>query len=282
LYLLPFFAAYLLFWLIPIGEGFHLSLQSNALFEKSQFVGLSHYKSLITDRRFFTALANTVIYALAIILTIVPFSLFLAHLLKRAYSRMKGFMAFCLLLPGLTPPTVLAYLFLLVFIGRYGLFNNLITAPLGIPSIDWIHDPFFIRVSLVLQAMWRWSGFITLFLLAGIEGIPKTYYDIARAEGAGKMQMLFGITLPMLKNILVFVCIFLFIDAFVLFEGAYILLGGSGGAGDTALMLVGYAYQTAFHFGQFGTAAAMSFSIVPVLMLVLWFLMLRRRPAAQS
>ena len=277
LYLAPFIAAYLLFWLIPLVQGFLLSLQSNTLFGESEFIGFSHYLNLLSDSRFFHALQNTVLYALAIICTIIPFSLLLAHLLSRTFTKIKGIIGFCLLLPGLTPPTVLAYLFLLIFIGRYGILNNLITIPLGFPKIDWIGDPRFIKISLIIQALWRWSGFITFFLLSGLEGIPKTYYDIAKAEGAGSWQTFWHITLPCLKNILIFVCIFMLLDAFVLFEGAYVLLGSSGGAGDAALLLVGYTYQTAFSHGHFGTSAAMSFSIVPILMLFVWIFLFGKR-----
>jgi ABC-type sugar transport system permease subunit len=272
----PFFTAFILFWLIPLGEGFLLSLRSNSLIDESTFVGLKHYRDLFTDKRFFIALSNTLFYSIETILIVIPFSLVLAHLLKKVYKKTRGTIVFCLLLPGLTPPAVLAYLFLLVFIGRYGILNNMITAPLGLPKIDWIGDPDFIRISLVLQALWRWSGFVTFFLLSGLEGIPRTYYDIAKAEGAGFFQIFWRVTLPLLKNIIIFVCIFLFLDAFVLYEGAYVLLGSSGGTGDAALLLVGYTYQTAFSMGQFGTAAAMSFSVVPILMLILWVLLFQR------
>jgi ABC-type sugar transport system permease subunit len=89
------------------------------------------------------------------------------------------------------------------------------------------------------------------------------------------------VTLPQLRHVLAFTAVFLFLDAFVLFEGAYVLLGGSGGTLDAGLLLVAYAYLTAFTFGKFGSAAAMSFSIVPFLMLAVW-LLLGRRPGARG
>lgn len=274
-FLIPFFAAFSFFWFIPIGEGFLLSLHSNTLFGESVFSGLKHYRGLLEDRRFTIAMVNTLGYTVSTIAVIIPLSLVLALMLRRAFKKMRGILSFCLLLPGLTPPLVLALLFLLVFIGRYGMLNNLIVMPLGLPQIDWMKEPAFIRISLVIQAAWRWSGFITFFILSGLEGIPKNYYDIALSEGAGPFHIFRHVTLPLLRNILVFICIFLFIDAFVMFEGAYMLLGSSGGPRDAALLLVGYTYQTAFFHGNFGTAAAMSFSIVPVLVLILWFFLLQ-------
>jgi ABC-type sugar transport system permease subunit len=181
------------------------------------------------------------------------------------------------MLPGLTPPAVLAFLYLLVFNGPHGMLNLLTAAPLGLPMIDWIRDPRIIKVSLVLLAVWRWSGFATLILLSALEGIPKTYFDVARAEGAGAWTLFRRVSLPMLSHVLAFLAVFLFLDACVLFEGAYLLLGGSGGSLDAGLLLVAYAYQTAFSLGRFGTAAAMGFSLAPFLMAAVWILLGRGR-----
>lgn len=208
-------------------------------------------------------------------------SLALAHLLRSTYARARGPVLFCLMLPGLTPPVVLAFLYLLVFNGPHGMLNVLVAEPLGLPMVDWIRDPSVIKFSMVLLAVWRWTGFTTLILLSGMEGIPKAYYDLARAEGAGSWHAFRHVTLPMLSPVLAFTAVFLFLDACVLFEGAYILLGGSGGTLDAGLLLVAYAYLTAFTLGRFGSAAAMGFSMVPILMFAVWFLLLRGRGRAE-
>lgn len=268
--------------MIPIAKGFHLSLQSDTLFDEPVFIGFGHYAELLSDARFFHALRNTFLYAAMCITLVTAFSLALAHLLKRAYAAFRGTVLFCLMLPGLTPPAVLAFLYLLVFNGPHGMLNGLIAAPFGLPMIDWIRDPRVIKFSLVLLTLWRWSGFTTLILLSGMEGIPKAYYDLAKAEGAGAWQTFRHVTLPMLSHVLAFTAVFLFLDAFVLFEGAYILLGGSGGTLDAGLLLVAYTYQTAFTFGKFGSAAAMGFSMVPALMFIVWLLLLRGRGPARN
>jgi ABC-type sugar transport system permease subunit len=272
----PFFAALVAFWLIPIVKGFHLSLQSDTLFGDPEFVGFSNYRHLLTDDRFFHAIGNTFLYAAMSITMVTLFSLGLAHLLRRSYASSRSLITFCLMLPGLTPPAVLAFLYLLIFNGPHGMLNGLIATPFGLPMIDWIRDPRVIKFSLMLLTLWRWSGFITLILLSGMEGIPKAYYELARAEGAGPWQCFRHVTLPMLSQVLAFTSIFLFLDAFVLFEGGYILLGGSGGSMDAGLLLVAYTYLTAFTLGKFGSAAAMGFTMVPLLMFVVWLLLLGR------
>jgi multiple sugar transport system permease protein len=186
------------------------------------------------------------------------------------------------MLPGLTPPAVLAFLYILIFNGPHGMLNGLISMPLGLPMIDWIRDPRFIKVSLMFLTLWRWSGFITLILLSGMEGIPKSYYDLARSEGAGPFQIFKYVTLPLLSHVLAFAAIFLFLDAFVLFEGGYLLLGGSGGTMDAGLLIVAYTYLTAFTLGKFGSAAAMGFTMVPLLMMAVWLLLLSRKRNADA
>jgi ABC-type sugar transport system permease subunit len=239
--LLPFAFCVVCFWLFPVIDGFFLSLQSNTLYGPSHYVGLQHYRALLTDARFLRALTNTVTGAVV---------------------------RFCLLLPGVTPPLVLGLLFVLVFSGGYGLLNNF-TALLGAPPVDWIQDPRAIKISLVMQATWRWTGFIALFLISSLAGIPREYYDVARAEGANPFAAFRFITLPLLRRALLFSAVVLILDAFMLFSGAYVLLGGSGGTADAGLLLITYMYQTAFRYGRFASAAAMAYVCVPLLIVII-------------
>ena len=124
-FFIPFGLAFIAFWFIPLIYGFSISLYEDTLFRESAFVGLKHYTTIFNDTRYLLALKNTVIYTCLIIFTILPLSYLLALLLQKSYHRFKGSLTFCLLLPGLTPPTVLAFLFLLIFNGRYGILNNL-------------------------------------------------------------------------------------------------------------------------------------------------------------
>ena len=277
LLLAPFFTALFVFWLVPVAGGLHLSLQSDDLFGDTSFAGLAHYRALLHDFRFWHALRNTFIYCGWVLLLVLPLALLLAHGLRRAFVRFRSPIQFCLLLPGLTPPLVLAILYLMVFNGPHGLLNRTFLAPLGIPNVDWIRDPRFIKLSLALLALWRWTGFITLIFLSGLEGIPQSYRDTARSEGASSWQVFLHVTLPLLRPVTAFVAAFLFLDAFALFEGAYVLLGGSGGTLDAGLLLVSYSYLTAFTLGNFGSAAAMAFTALPLLMLALWFILAQGR-----
>jgi ABC-type sugar transport system permease subunit len=278
--LLPFFVALVAFWGVPLVEGLRMSLESDTLYGPSRFVGLAHYGALVQDDRFRIALWNTARHATLTIASIVPLGLGLALLLRQVSLKAQAPLRFCLLLPGLTPPTVLGFLFVLVFSGRHGLLNTAVLAPLGLPALDWLKDPAVIPVSLLLQAIWRWTGFVTLVLLAGLEGIPRAYVEMARAEGAGAGALFRDVILPQLRPLLAFCAVMLFLDAFVSFAGAYVLLGASGGTSDAGLLLVGLVYETAFTYGRFGSAAAMSLSVVPLVALGLYAFQRTRRAGA--
>lgn len=275
--LLPFFLFFGIFWMAPLIGAVHISVHSNALFGEPDFLGLDNYRSLIDDNRFRKAINNTLRYTLATMLVIVPMAILLSSLLHRAWPRLKPLLSFVLLLPGLTPPAVLALLFLLVFHGRNGFLNQWFVVPFGFAPINWLKDPSWIMPALVIQATWRWVGFITFFILAGRESLPKTYYEVASLETGRRWPVFSNVTFPMLQHVIVFACIYLIVDAFAMFSGAYVLLGGSGGTADAGLLLINYGYQV-FSFAEFGTSAAISLAVAPALlgMLALFFFRFRR------
>lgn len=278
LFLLPFLFFLLLFWLIPLVGGVKMSLQANGL-GQAQYVGLAHYKALASDERYVTALRNSFIYTLASIVVIVPLALWLAHLLQTTFRRLRPALTFALLLPALTPPSVLAVLFLMVFHGRNGLLNQLFVMPLGLEPVDWLKDPDFILTGLVLQTAWRWTGFMTFFILAGMEGIPRVYYEAARLATASRWRQFWHVTVPQLRPVLLFVAVYLVVDGLSLFSGAFVLLGGSGGTADAGLLTITYVFQKT-RFFDYGTASAISVSLLPLMLLLLWgCLFLRRRTA---
>lgn len=267
----PYFALFALFWLAPLVGGVRLSLETG-----DGGMGLASYHAVIDDPRFFKALRNTLTYTLASMVFIVPLALVLAEALQCCWPKLKGLLSFILLLPGLTPPAVLALLFLLMFHGRNGLLNQLFVTPFGLAPIDWLRDPAWIMPALVMQATWRWLGMLTFFLLAGRESLPRPLYEVAALETGRRWPVFRSVTLPLLRHVILFVCIYLVVDAIAMFSGAYVLLGGSGGTADAGLLLINYTYQRAFTFQEFARAAAMSLMVAPFLIGLLGLALLGR------
>lgn len=286
--LLPFFTSLILFWLIPLSTGLKRSLHEDPAAIAAHSTGapasgltLKNYRDLWADSQYRKAFANTLVYGTSSILIIIPLAFFLAHLLQLSHRSLRSLLTFGLVLPALAPPVILGILFLMVFHGRFGLLNTLCVYPLqqalqmlqdggaGPVPIHWLKDPAFIMPAMILQGVWHWTGFIALFFLCGLEAIPKTYYEAARLEGASWLQTIRLVSFPYLKPVIVFAIVYLLIDAFAMFSGAYALLGGSGGTDNAGLLLVSYAYFTGFKFHEPAYASAISLSVVPLMLVVI-------------
>ena len=272
----PFILGFLLFWLVPLIWGIDLSLRTNELFGRGDFAGVENFKFALTDPLYVKALQNTSVYTLSIIVIILPLGVLIAHHIRQLPKKLQPAITFCLLLPGLTPPAVLSILFLLFFHGDQGILNSILVKPFGLEPINWIHDPKFILFSLVLQAVWRWTGFIAFFCLCAMDALPQTWTEAAKLEGASPFQTLCQVTLPQIRHVLLFAAVFLLIDATAQFSGAYSLLGGSGGPDNAGLLLITHIYHTGFGIGNFGDAAAISLTLLPPLLFLIAILLARK------
>ena len=309
----PFFALWGLFWLVPLGMGVDLSLQSpdfrpvhrnevlpqdpsssssltfldwrkpqvEVEVEAPRYVGLDNFEKAVADSKFHKAVGNTLIYVFGSILVILPLAFALAVNLRSLTRIPRGVLVFLLMIPGLALPGVLSTLFYLFFHGRTGALNQYLVIPLGFDPVNWMMDPAFIMPSLIIQAVWRWTGLVTLFFLCGLEAIPRWQFEVARIEGAGLWMRVRSILFPGVRHLGLFAAVFLVVDGFAAFSGAYNLLGGSGGILDSGLLLVTYVYQVAFPGGSgrfdFPGAAAMSLLVAPVTAFLLFLLLQARK-----
>ena len=286
----PFLGLWLLFWLLPLLLGVDLSLQNaawhseavhqNQYANASKYVGSSNFQRVAEDPKFYKAVRNSTYYVVGTVLLILPLAFALALSLRGMNRLPRGVFVFCLMVPGLAMPGVLSTLFYLFFHGRTGALNHYLIIPLGLKPINWMMDPHFILPSMILQSIWRWTGMVTLFFLCGMESVPRWQLEAARLEGAGTWLKIRSIWIPSIRNLGLFAGVFLAVDGFASFSGAYVLLGGSGGILDSGLLFVTYVYQVAFPGGggrfDFPAAAAMSLMVAPALALLL-FLTLRLR-----
>ena len=286
----PFLGLWLLFWLVPLLLGVDLSLQNaawhseavhqNQYANASKYVGSSNFQRVAEDPKFYKAVRNSTYYVVGTVLLILPLAFALALSLRGMNRLPRGVFVFCLMVPGLAMPGVLSTLFYLFFHGRTGALNHYLIIPLGLKPINWMMDPHFILPSMILQSIWRWTGMVTLFFLCGMESVPRWQLEAARLEGAGTWLKIRSIWIPSIRNLGLFAGVFLAVDGFASFSGAYVLLGGSGGILDSGLLFVTYVYQVAFPGGggrfDFPAAAAMSLMVAPALALLL-FLTLRLR-----
>ena len=289
--LLPFLALWILFWVVPLFWGVDLALQNPdsgfaiSANREIEYVGLENFERTIGDPKFHKALSNSLKYVLGSVICIIPLAFVLAVALFELPRLYRGILAFCLLIPGLALPGAMSKLFYLFFHGREGALNQYVIIPLGMDPINWMMDPDFIMPSLVMQSVWRWTGVVALFFLCSLEGIPSWHFEVAKLEGMKFMSRIRLILVPGVRNLALFVGVFLVVDGVASFSGAYTLLGGSGGMMDAGLLLVTYVYQVAFPGGSgrfdLPGAAAMSLLVAPFVAGFLFLVLRVRLPQAK-
>jgi len=131
---------------------------------------------------------------------------------------------------------------------------------MGLDPIPWIRSPDYAMGSILLLGIWIWTGLKALYFLAGLQSIPKDYYESAVIDGASPSQQFLRITLPQLRPILMFVIIQTVIGSYALFDQVWVLT--EGGPRDATLTMTMYLYEVGFQQFRLGYSAAIGYSIV--------------------
>lgn len=246
----------------------------------TSFAGLVNYRQLFRDERLWQALLHTaIIFAVALplelALGLMMAQLFLDHLPGR-----QIFIAL-LVLPTVIAPLIAGAMWRLLLDNRYGPVNQIVSWVWGEPvTLLWTVNPALVYPAILLAEVWQWTPFMFLVLLAGLQAIPQEPYEAARVDGASAWQTFRHVTLPLLKPAILIALLLRTMDLLRVFDQIFILTeGGPGFATETVSL---YIYRTAFRFGDFGYAAAMSFVLLALTntISVLYIRLLQRQEAA--
>ncbi|WP_425825636.1 carbohydrate ABC transporter permease [Streptomyces fractus] len=254
LFIAPFYVLYVLFMLVPIAVALWLSLCEWVGLGAPHWVGLRNYQHLLTDASFQRALGNTGVYVLVSLLIIVPGALFVAQAINARGVRARDLWRTAYFVPIVVSPIVVALIFGLIFDRQFGLLNSMLRSLFGTGSVDWLGDPVLSKVAISLVMVWRWSGYLTIFFLAGLQNVPRELYEAASIDGAGPVRTFMTVTLPALRPVTAFVAVTSFIGAAQIFDEPYLLTGG--GPAEATLSVAMFIYRAAFERQQFGYAAA--------------------------
>jgi multiple sugar transport system permease protein len=252
-----------------------LSLQQRVpIFGIARFVGIDHFAFLATDPRFWNAARVTLTFAVVSVALELAVGLAVALALQR--QRVVRRLALSLLLLAWALPSVVtAKLFEWLYHPSAGLVNVVVGR-----SLNWLGDPALALPALILADVWRTMPFVALLCYARLLTIAPEVYEAARVDGAGRLATLTGITLPLLRSILLVALLFRTLDALRAFDLMYVLTGG-GPAGTTETLTV-YAYRSLFQTLQLGFGAAVGVVIFALVMAVAaaYLRMLRREGLA--
>jgi len=244
-----------------------------------EWVGIEQFRRIFTDPSFGRALFNNALFALLVVPLQTALALLLALLLNQ---RLRGMALFRTLffLPVVFPLSLVAVVWVLIYApGPNGMMNallELLSFGAWNPR-DFLHDPRLALPAIMLTSLWQGAGFQMVILLAGLQAIPSELYEAAAIDGAGRWQRLWHVTLPQLRNTLIFVLLVTTILAFRLFDQVQIMTQGGPHNATTSVMFE--AVQAAFDRQQVARGAAMT---VVLFLVVLLISVLQRRVARQE
>jgi multiple sugar transport system permease protein len=261
LFLSPWLIGLALFWVIPIVASALLSLSEYNIITDPHWVGLDNYRDMLDDRTFWVSIKVTAKY----LLLSVPLYLICGLLLSLLLNlKIRGINLFrtILFLPSVLSGVAVAVLWVALLNPDVGAVNQFLRT-VGIDDPPrWLDSPTWAVPSVVLVGLWGIGGGAIIYL-SGLQNISAQLYEAALLDGAGPFQRFKYVTLPMLTPTLLFVLLTSLIDAFQVFDIAYVLSrGGQGGLGDSLQFYLINLWNEAFVNGRYGYASALAWVMV--------------------
>ncbi|ORV67292.1 ABC transporter permease [Mycobacterium gastri] len=261
----------------PIGYAVWLSLQRNNLATPNDtaFIGLANYRTVLTDRYWWTALTVTLAITVVSVTLELVLGLALALVMHRTLIG-KGLVRTAVLIPYGIVTVVASYSWYYAWTPGTGYLANLLphgSAPLThqVPSLGVV----------VIAEVWKTTPFMSLLLLAGLALVPEDLLKAAQVDGAGAWRRLTKVTLPIIKPAMVVALLFRTLDAFRIFDNIYVLTAGENNTESVSIL----GYDNLFKGFNVGLGSAISvliFGCVGIIALLFIKLFGAQRPTEAS
>ena len=220
-----------------------------------------NYQRMLSDKVFIQSVTNTLTYLIIQVPIMLVLAVIFATLLNNKDLKFRGLFRTCIFLPCATGLVAYSMIFRTLF--TYDGMVNAVLMNIGILSepINWLNDPFYAKVVIIVGLVWRWTGYNMIFYLSGMQSIDYSIYEAARIDGANQFRQLINITIPLLKPIILVTAIMSTNGTLQLFDESVNLT--RGGPANMTITMSHYIYNTMFTKNpNFGYAAAMSFVIL--------------------
>lgn len=267
----PALVGLFLFLLLPFVLALGLSF-TNYRFNSplpTRWIGWENYARIFADSGFQRALLNNLLFAAVVVPLQTALALGLALLVNRPLKRMVFFRT-VFFMPVIYPMALVSVVWALILApGQAGMMNQILhTISFGAwnPATDFLRHPLLAMPAIMLMSLWQGVGYQMVILLAGLQAIPHELYEAAAIDRAGRWQQFWHVTLPQLRNTLLFVVMVTTILAFRLFDQVWILT--QGGPQDATTTVMFESFVAARERNQVGLGAAMSVVFFAIVCLV--------------
>ncbi len=264
LFLAPDVIGLLVFIAVPIVYALWMSLHSWDAIGPMVWVGLKNYSQMLRDTQWHEALQITLIYTVVFVPLLFALSLSAALLIQqklvgRAVFRTAYFS------PVVFSLVVAAIMWSYIFDQQSGLLNYLLHF-IGIKPQAWLGSAKLALPSVITVSLWAGVGYYMVIFLAGLQDIPRDYYEAARIDGGSGWQIFWRITLPLLRPTSIFVLITTTISALQVFDQVYVLT--RGGPANATQVSVYYIYLQAFQLTHIGYSSALAFVLFAIILVL--------------
>ena len=264
----PWLLGFLVLTVYPMLESFRLSMTDTGFTGDGSYVGLANFiQALTVETRVLTAFKNTFLYVLMFVPLNLVISFFLGWLLSRKI-KFLGFFRSVFYIPYLTAGVAVTIMWGWLFNGTYGLINYTLSM-FGIVGPNWLGDKNTALIFIVAMNLWS-IGNNVLIMLAGIQDIPRSYYESAEIDGASTWRQIRSITIPLTTPTIYFNLVIGVIGAFQLFNRPYILT--DGGPMDSTLTVSLFIFRNAFEYGKMGYASSVAWLLFVAIMALVLFI----------
>ena len=230
------------------------------------FVGLANYKTVLTSAEVWQSLWNTVKYAIIEVPLGIAIALVLAVLLQKKLAG-KTFFRTLFFLPMVCAPAAVAMVWKWLYNQQFGLLNHIFHT-----NLAWISDPRYAWISVGIIGVWSIIGYNMVLFIAGLQEIPRDYYEAAQIDGASELRQFFSITVPMLSPTTFFIVQTRIIGALTVFDLMFMVMDKTNLALGKTQSVVYLFYTYAFTNSNRGMGAAIVMVLVVFIMIITFIL----------
>ncbi|NDL66345.1 carbohydrate ABC transporter permease [Anaerotalea alkaliphila] len=250
----------------PVISTIYLSFTKTGDFGASSFTGIGNYTKMFKDPEVLQATWNTFRYTIGVVPVGVLLALFFAVLLN---ANIKGKTLFRTIyfLPVVSTPVAVAMVWRWLYNTEFGLLNYLLSL-FGAGPVGWLTTSRYAMFSLIVVGIWSTLGYNMVLLLAGLQEIPKTFYEAADIDGASPIRKFFFITLPLVSPTLFFVLVLTFISSLQMFDFIYMMVDRGNVAMGSVQTLVFLFYKYAFQIYDRGYASAIVVFLLAIILAI--------------
>jgi N-acetylglucosamine transport system permease protein len=255
LMVVPAFAGYCYFGLLPYIRGFYYSFfKWSGYTQVMTFVGANNYRRLFSDANVANALSNNLtIFVLSTVITFVA-ALFFAVVITRIRFKEIALYRVAYFFPYVMPSVAIATLWRFIYNPSVGILNGLLSS-LGLDNLThaWLGEKSTVLGAVTVPVIWSNLGFFMVLFIAGIENIPSTLYEAAKIDGAGEFRQFTRITFPLLWEIMRTMIVFFISSSIACFALIRVMAGGVNPAAE---VIGTYMYKQGFLYNDFGYGTA--------------------------